>query len=182
MLQILDDGRLTDGHGRTVNFKNVIVIMTSNIGSHRILDFRGSYEGGEYDLMKLAVMEEMRKAFRPEFLNRVDETIVFHALTEDHLKQIVEIQLGNLRKRLSDRNISLELTDAAREHVVRVGYDPSYGARPLKRAIQREIENPLARKLISGEVREGEALLVGFQRGSLTLDKVEASKPDPVSA
>jgi ATP-dependent Clp protease ATP-binding subunit ClpB len=107
MLQILDDGRLTDGQGRTVSFKNTIVVMTSNIGSHRILDYRGLHAGGEYELMKLAVMDEMRKQFRPEFLNRVDEIIVFHALTEEHLKQIVDIQLGSLRKRLADRHITI---------------------------------------------------------------------------
>jgi ATP-dependent Clp protease ATP-binding subunit ClpB len=167
MLQILDDGRLTDGQGRTVDFKNSIVIMTSNVGSHRILDYRGSFEGGEYDLMKLAVMDELRRTFRPEFLNRIDDIIVFHALSEEHLKQIVEIQLGNLRKRLADRHIVLELTEAARQHLVRNGYDPSYGARPLKRAIQRELENPLARKLIGGEIREGNRVCVDYASGAL---------------
>ena len=132
MLQILDDGRLTDGQGRTVDFKNTIVIMTSNIGSHRILEYRGLNEGGDYEMMKRTVLEEMRHAFRPEFLNRVDEIIVFHALAEEHLKQIVDIQLGNLRKRLADRHITIELTDAARSHLVRVGYEPSYGARPAE--------------------------------------------------
>jgi ATP-dependent Clp protease ATP-binding subunit ClpB len=168
MLQILDDGRLTDGQGRTVDFKNSIVIMTSNIGSHRILDYRGAFEGSEYDLMKLAVMEEMRRVFRPEFLNRVDETIVFHALSEDHLKKIVDIQLGYLRKRLADRHIELELTDAARTHLVRVGYDPSYGARPLKRAIQREIENPLARKLLGREIADRQTVHIDYDGDSLT--------------
>src|SRR5437016_12918918 len=132
MLQILDDGRLTDGQGRTVNFKNTIVIMTSNIGSVRILEYRGAYEGVAYERMKEAVLEEMRNHFRPEFLNRVDEIIVFHALSEDHLKKIVEIQLAGLRKRLADRHIEIELTDRARTHLVRAGYDPVYGARPLK--------------------------------------------------
>src|SRR5438270_300479 len=138
LLQLLDDGRLTDGQGRTVDFKNTIVIMTSNIGSHRILQYQGSYVGETYDRMKTAVLEEMRKHFRPEFLNRVDEIIVFHALSAEHLKKIVEIQLGRLRQRLADRRIALELTDAAREHLARVGYDPAYGARPLKRTIQKE--------------------------------------------
>lgn len=160
MLQILDDGRLTDGQGRTVDFKNAIVIMTSNIGSLRILEYRGGHDGREYERMKDAVLDEMRHAFRPEFLNRVDDIIVFHALGVEHLKQIVEIQLGNLRKRLDDRHIDLELTDAAREHLVRVGYDPAYGARPLKRAIQREVENVLARKLLAGDVREGQQVWV----------------------
>jgi ATP-dependent Clp protease ATP-binding subunit ClpB len=152
MLQILDDGRLTDGQGRTVDFKNTIVIMTSNVGSH---------------LPKDAVMEELRRVFRPEFLNRIDDIIVFHSLTKEHLKQIVEIQLGNLRKRLDERHITLDLSEAARDHLVRAGYDPAYGARPLKRAIQREIENPLARKLIGGDVRDGQHVHVDDVSGSL---------------
>jgi len=160
LLQILDDGRLTDGQGRTVDFKNTIVIMTSNIGSHRILEYSGKFTGDGFDRMKDTVLEELRHHFRPEFLNRVDEIIVFHALTEEHLKQIVEIQLGSLRKRLAERHIEIELTDRAREFLVRSGYDPTYGARPLKRAIQREIETPLARKILAGEVRDGYHVLV----------------------
>src|SRR5262249_23775576 len=128
LLQLLDDGRLTDGQGRTVDFKNTIVIMTSNIGSHRILDYRGRFAGENYERMKQAVLDEMRQHFRPEFLNRVDEIVVFHALSMEHLKQIVDIQLDRLRKRLEERHISLALTDAAREHLVRVGHDPAYGA------------------------------------------------------
>jgi ATP-dependent Clp protease ATP-binding subunit ClpB len=162
MLQILDDGRLTDGQGRTVNFKNTIAIMTSNIGSHRILEYRGAFEGEGYERMKQTVLEEMRANFRPEFLNRVDEIIVFHSLSEDHLKRIVEIQLGHLRARLADRHVDIELSDAARTHLVRAGYDPSYGARPLKRAIQKEIETPLARLILAGKVRDGQTVDVGF--------------------
>jgi ATP-dependent Clp protease ATP-binding subunit ClpB len=164
MLQILDDGRLTDGQGRVVNFKNTIVIMTSNIGSHRILEYSGAFEGAEYERMKEAVLEEMRRYFRPEFLNRVDEIIVFHALSEEHLKEIVEIQLHRLRQRLAERHINLRLTDAARTHLVRVGFDPNYGARPLKRAIQREIETPLGRRILKGEVRDGQTVLVDFDQ------------------
>jgi ATP-dependent Clp protease ATP-binding subunit ClpB len=164
MLQILDDGRLTDGQGRTVDFKNTIVIMTSNIGSHRILGYRGAFEGAEYDRMKSAVLEEMRQHFRPEFLNRVDETIVFHALSEEHLKLIAGIQLQGLRARLADRHIRIALTDAALGHLVRAGYDPAYGARPLKRAIQKEIETPLARKILGGEVRDGQTVAVDLDR------------------
>ncbi len=156
LLQILEDGRLTDGQGRTVDFKNAIVIMTSNIGSHRILEYRGSFDGGEYDLMKVAVLEELRRAFRPEFLNRVDETTVFHSLSEEHLEQIVEIQLNRLRARLAERKVSLDLSDAARRHLVRVGYEPAYGARPLKRALQKEVETPLARLMLQGEVVDGQ--------------------------
>ena len=162
MLQVLDDGRLTDGQGRVVNFKNTIVVMTSNIGSHRILEYRGAYEGEAYELMKDAVLEEMRHHFRPEFLNRVDDIIVFHALSEEHLKQIVHIQLARLRARLAERHISIELTDAASLHLVRVGYDPTYGARPLKRAIQKEIETKLGRLILKGEVRDGQTIVVDY--------------------
>ena len=162
LLQVLDDGRLTDGQGRVVNFKNTIVVMTSNIGSQRILQFKGTHIGEVYDRMKDAVTDELRKAFRPEFLNRVDETIVFHALTEADLTKIVEIQLGRLRARLADRKITLRLTDAAKQHVVRVGYEPAYGARPLKRTIQREIETPLARLLLQGTVADGATVEVDY--------------------
>ncbi|MGI8744698.1 MAG: ATP-dependent chaperone ClpB [Bryobacteraceae bacterium] len=160
LLQILDDGRLTDGQGRTVDFKNTIVIMTSNVGSPRILDYKGSFAGEGYIRMKDAVLEELRHHFRPEFLNRIDEIIVFHALSEEHLKQIVEIQLAGLRRRLAERHIEIELSDRARSFLVRSGYDANYGARPLKRAIQREIETPLARRILAGEVREDQHLYV----------------------
>jgi ATP-dependent Clp protease ATP-binding subunit ClpB len=170
LLQILDDGRLTDGQGRTVDFKNTIIIMTSNIGSPRILDYHGSFAGENYERMKEAVLDELRRHFRPEFLNRVDEVIVFHALSTEHLKQIVEIQLGNLRRRLQDRHIELELTDAAKEHLVQVGYDQAYGARPLKRAIQREIETALGRLLLKSQVRDGQVVVIDYdsRRGELT--------------
>jgi len=177
LLQILDDGRLTDGQGRTVDFKNTIVIMTSNIGSHRILEYRGTFGGDGYDRMKTTVLEELRLQFRPEFLNRVDEVIVFHALSEEHLKEIVEIQLNGLRKRLADRHIELELTDRARGHLVRTGYDPNYGARPLKRAIQREIETPMARMILGGEIRDGHRVLVDLdQSGNLKFESKIASR------
>jgi len=160
LLQVLDDGRLTDGQGRTVDFKNVIVIMTSNIGSHRVLEYRGAFEGEEYRRMKETVLGELRQAFRPEFLNRLDEIIVFHALNEEQLKKIVDIQLAGLRARLEERHVTLELSDTARTRLVRSGYDPNYGARPLKRAIQREIETPLARMILAGEVRDGQHILI----------------------
>ncbi|WP_031498675.1 ATP-dependent chaperone ClpB [Bryobacter aggregatus] len=178
LLQILDEGHLTDGQGRRVDFKNTIIIMTSNLGSHRILEYRGdsedNFDGVEYEMMKISVMEELRHFFRPEFLNRVDETIVFHSLTEEHLKQIVEIQLETLRARLADRKITLILTDAARAHLVMIGHDPAFGARPLKRAIQKEIETPLARKLLSGEVRPGMEVDVDLDHstGNLRFDPV----------
>jgi len=169
LLQVLDDGRLTDGQGRTVDFKNAIVIMTSNIGSPRILEYKGDWKGDNYERMKRAVMEELRLAFRPEFLNRVDETIVFHALGEEHLKEIVKIQLNGLRKRLAERHIVIEFSDIALGWLVRNSYDPSFGARPLKRIIQREVETPLARKLISGAIRDGQIIKVDLNplRGEL---------------
>ena len=136
--------------------------MTSNIGSHRILEYRGAYADREYDQMKQAVLEEMRRHFRPEFLNRVDEIIVFHALSEEHLKAIVEIQLVHLRARLAERHIQIELTDAARTHLVRAGYNPTYGARPLKRAIQKEVETQLGRLILKGEVRDGQSLVIDY--------------------
>jgi ATP-dependent Clp protease ATP-binding subunit ClpB len=169
-LQILDDGRLTDGHGHTVDFKNAIVIMTSNVGSHRILDYKGSFEGADYAIMRATVLDELRLHFRPEFLNRVDEIIVFHGLTEDELLHIVDIQLRRLRARLAERRITLVLSDEAKRHIVKVGYDPAYGARPLKRTIQRELETPLGRKILAGEINEGDSVNVGLDdvRGELT--------------
>ena len=175
LLQVLDDGRLTDGQGRTVNFKNTIVIMTSNIGSNRILQFKGSYVGEIYDHMKDAVLEELRKNFRPEFLNRVDDIIVFHALSEKHLGKIIEILLGRLRFRLNEKHILLELTEAARLHLVAVGYDPAYGARPLKRTIQKEIENPLSRLMLEGKAKDHCKVMVDFDKvkGTLNFDIIK---------
>jgi ATP-dependent Clp protease ATP-binding subunit ClpB len=174
-------GERGTGKGRTVDFKNTIVIVTSNIGSHRILSYRGTFAGDNYERMKEAVLEEMRNHFRPEFLNRVDEIIVFHALSEEHLKEIVLIQLRRLRDRLAERHIQLELTDAARTHLVRVGYDPAYGARPLKRAIQREIENPLGRLILEGKVRDGETVVVDYDsaRGRLTFTPHKTATQQP---
>jgi ATP-dependent Clp protease ATP-binding subunit ClpB len=161
-LQILDDGRLTDGQGHTVDFRNTIVIMTSNIGSHRILDYKGALGGAEEALMRATVLEELRAHFRPEFLNRVDEIIVFHALSEEQLMEIVDIQLARLRSRLAERRITLVLDDAAKRHLVKAGYDPTYGARPLKRTIQKEVETPLGRKILAGEINDGDTVHVGF--------------------
>jgi ATP-dependent Clp protease ATP-binding subunit ClpB len=181
MLQILDDGRLTDGQGRVVNFKNTIVIMTSNIGSPRILGYRGALGGDEYERMKQLVLDEMRQHFRPEFLNRVDETIVFHALSEENLKSIVDIQLALLSRRLAERHIEIRLTDPAKMHLVRVGYDPSYGARPLKRTIQREIETPLGRRILKGEVRDGQSVTIDFDESLRELEFIPRDAvPAPV--
>ncbi|MBL8822082.1 MAG: ATP-dependent chaperone ClpB [Planctomycetia bacterium] len=159
LLQILDDGRLTDGQGRVVDFKNTLLIMTSNIGSRRILEFSGKTSGAVFEHMESAVLEELREHFRPEFLNRVDETVVFHALTESDLKKIIDIQLQRLLKRLEERHIVLELSESARKHLLSSGYDPAYGARPLKRAIQRELETPLSRNLLSGKIRDGQRIV-----------------------
>ncbi|HEY7216779.1 MAG TPA: ATP-dependent chaperone ClpB [Candidatus Binatia bacterium] len=166
LLQILDDGRLTDGHGRTVDFKNTVVIMTSNVGSHLILAYRGGDDSDSYEQMKKDVLDVLRQQFRPEFLNRVDEIVVFHSLSREDLKEIVEIQLERLRARLAERHITLDLTERAREHLAAVGYDPSYGARPLKRAIQRELETPLGRLLLKGDIKDGQTVSVDFDRAS----------------
>ena len=142
LLQVLDDGRMTDGQGRTVDFKNTVIIMTSNIGSQLILEVRGA-DNRSYQRMREQVMEALRRHFRPEFLNRVDEVVVFRALTESELDKIVDIQLEGLRRRLAERRITLEVTDAAKAHLSRAGYDPVFGARPLKRVIQREVGHRL---------------------------------------
>ena len=164
LLQLLDDGRLTDGHGRTVDFKNTVVIMTSNLASQLILTFKGQ----NYERMKEQCLEVLRQSFRPEFLNRVDEIVVFHQLTREQLRLIVDIQLERLRKRLAERKIELELTDKARDYFAEQGYDPVYGARPLRRTIQRELETTLGRKLLLGEVRDGSHVIV--DRGAQGLE------------
>jgi ATP-dependent Clp protease ATP-binding subunit ClpB len=169
LLQVLDDGRLTDGQGRTVDFRNTILIMTSNLASDKIRAYSGDPAGAGFEMMKLAVQEELRRHFRPEFLNRVDETVVFHALRSEHLKRIVDIQLGHLQRRLEQRHITLELTDAAREYLTRVGYEPDFGARPLKRAIQRELETRLARALLDREIRDGQQVVAELVNGELTV-------------
>ena len=168
LLQILDDGRLTDGHGRTVDFKNTVIIMTSNVGSQLILGYRGGDDAEAYARMKRDVLEALRNGFRPEFLNRVDEIVVFHSLNRDHLKQIVDIQLVHLRERLAERHITLELTESAKEYFAHTGYDPTYGARPLKRLLQKEIETNLGRKIIAGEVAENAHVIVDYDRHDLT--------------
>jgi ATP-dependent Clp protease ATP-binding subunit ClpB len=153
-LQIMDDGRLTDSHGRTVDFKNCIIIMTSNVGSQYILDSTGTDEES-YERMRQRVLEALRQHFRPEFLNRVDETLVFHSLSQEELAQIVDIQVAWLQRRLEDRKIELEFTAEARRLLAERGYDPIYGARPLKRVIQKMVETPLAKKIMGGEVVDG---------------------------
>ncbi len=167
LLQVLDDGRLTDGHGRTVDFKNCIIAMTSNIGSQHIQqmlevrpDMKGRSESVVGAEIESKVKEELKRHFRPEFLNRIDEIVIFHSLTREDLKRIVDIQLQQLQKRLAARAMTLTLTAQARARLAEIGFDPVYGARPLKRLIQQEIENPLARSILGGEFSEGDAISV----------------------
>ena len=174
LLQVLDDGRLTDSQGRTVDFKNTVLIMTSNIGSQDILE--AQQRGRSYEEMKQVVMGDLRQHFRPEFLNRVDETVVFHPLTIDNLVKIVDIQLAHLRDRLAERRITLALTPAAMEDLARRGHDPVYGARPLKRLIQQDIETQIARLLVKGDLRDGETATVDLVDGRMAvIPTVEAT-------
>ncbi|MEL6447690.1 MAG: ATP-dependent chaperone ClpB [Pseudomonadota bacterium] len=158
LLQVLDDGRLTDGQGRTVDFRNAVVIMTSNLGSDRIQMLA---EAADYDTMKSAVMEVVATHFRPEFINRIDDAVVFHALGREHIRKIVDIQLEDLRRRLAERELILDISDAALERLADAGFDPVYGARPLKRAIQVEVENPLAERILRGDFAPGDTISIG---------------------
>ena len=158
LLQVLDDGRLTDGHGRTVDFRNTVIVMTSNLGSNLIQEMAGEEN---YDAMKNAVMEVVGTHFRPEFVNRIDDLVVFHPLGREHIRKIVDIQLGYLHDRLADRDIRIHLSDAARDKLADAGFDPVYGARPLKRAIQQQVENPLAQEILQGKFRPGDVIEVG---------------------
>jgi ATP-dependent Clp protease ATP-binding subunit ClpB len=174
MLQMLDDGRLTDGKGRTVDFKNTVVIMTSNLGSQYIAE--ASFAGGGAALdegVRRQVTEALRQHFRPEFLNRVDEIIFFHALTRDDLKQIIDIQVRGLVSRLAERKITVSLTDAAKGWLAEEGYDATYGARPLKRAIQRQVLDPLALEVLEGVFGEGDTVAIDVADGALTFTKHE---------
>ena len=170
LLQVLDDGRLTDGQGRTVDFRNTVIIMTSNLGSQQIQEFAGEKN---YARMKSAVMEVVQQSFRPEFINRIDDIVVFHPLGTKQIRAIVDIQLAYLRKRLIERNMDLSLDDAARDLLGEAGFDPVYGARPLKRAIQQQIENPLAQRILEGEFQPGDRIRIGARDGQLTFGKVE---------
>jgi ATP-dependent Clp protease ATP-binding subunit ClpB len=163
----LDDGRLTDSQGRTVDFKNTVLIMTSNIGSPQILE--SQQKRSTYEEVRDVVMGELRRHFRPEFLNRVDETVVFHPLESDQLTKIVDIQLERLRLRLAERRITLTITPGALEQLGKRGYDPVYGARPLKRLIQQEIETPIARQLVKGELRDGDTAAVDLKDNRIVI-------------
>ena len=155
-LQILEDGMLTDSHGRVVNFKNTIIIMTSNIGSELLLNCNGN----QTDEVKEKLFAELRNYFRPEFLNRVDEILLFHSLTMEHLVKIVDIQVANFAERLKERNITLDIAPDAKQYLAKIGFDPVYGARPLKRAVVKEIETPVSRMLIAGELADGQTLAI----------------------
>jgi ATP-dependent Clp protease ATP-binding subunit ClpB len=170
MLQLLDDGRLTDGKGRTVDFKNSVVIMTSNLGSQYIAE-AAERTGELSEGVRRQVTEALRQHFRPEFLNRVDEIIFFHSLDREHMKQIIDIQLRGLMKRLEERKIRVELTERAKDFLVQEGYDPTYGARPLKRTIQRRVLDPLALRVLEGEFREGDQVVADTGPDGLTFVK-----------
>ena len=171
-LQILDDGRVTDAQGRTVDFKNSIIIMTSNIGSQYILDISG--DDTRYDEMRNRVMEAMRSSFRPEFLNRLDELIIFHSLQKSELRHIVQLQVDRLKQRLTDRKISLKLSSSALDFLAEVGYDPVFGARPLKRAIQRELETQIAKAILRGDFSDGDTIFVDVQNERLSFNRLPA--------
>jgi ATP-dependent Clp protease ATP-binding subunit ClpB len=164
LLQVLDDGRLTDGQGRTVDFRNTVIVMTSNLGSQRIQELAGEEN---YDVMKASVMEIVAQHFRPEFMNRVDEIVVFHPLGREHIRAIVDIQLGYLHERLADRDMTIVLSDAARDKLADAGFDPVYGARPLKRAIQQQVENPLAQEILQGRFNPGDTIEIGVSEDHL---------------
>ena len=178
LLQLLDDGRLTDGHGRTVDFKNTVIIMTSNAGAELIkressLGFASKRDEAQakkssYERMKDKVMAEVKRTFRPEFLNRIDEIIVFHELSKEQLRSIVDLMVADLQKRLKEHKLTIQISDEAKSWLAEIGYDPTYGARPLRRAIEQQVENPLSSKLLRGEFKPGDVVIVGHGRDGLT--------------
>jgi ATP-dependent Clp protease ATP-binding subunit ClpB len=167
LLQVLDEGRLTDGQGRTVDFRNTVLVMTSNLGSQMIQSMAGS----DYGVVKVAVMAEVKTHFRPEFVNRIDEIVVFHALGEDNIKSIARIQLDVLKSRLTKMDYALDVSDAALAELAKVGFDPVYGARPLKRAIQSELENPLAKAILEGRFAPKDRIYADWRAGRMVFDK-----------
>jgi ATP-dependent Clp protease ATP-binding subunit ClpB len=167
LLQVLDDGRMTDGQGRTVDFKNTVIVMTSNLGSHMIQQMSGD----DYQVIKLAVMGEVKLHFRPEFVNRIDEIVVFHALDQKHIAGIARIQLGYLEKRLARLDMKMEIDDAAIAELATAGFDPVFGARPLKRAIQERLENPLARLILEGKFAAKDTIRATAQKGQIAFAK-----------
>jgi ATP-dependent Clp protease ATP-binding subunit ClpB len=171
LLQVLDDGRLTDGQGRTVDFRNTVIVMTSNLGSHQIQDMSSDDSPEGYALMKAAVMGVVQSHFRPEFINRLDDIVVFHPLNKEQIKQIARIQMRGLEKRLGERGLRMEVADSAFDMLANVGFDPVYGARPLKRAIQQQLENSLAQKILAGEFASGDLIHVESHEGRLAFSK-----------
>jgi ATP-dependent Clp protease ATP-binding subunit ClpB len=183
LLQLLDDGRLTDSHGKTVDFRNTLVIMTSNIGSAHIQEMLTEKEKNPLaywvenpDSFREKVMNDLKTFFRPEFLNRVDEVIIFNPLSKELLKQIVEIQVDRMKRYIRERNVDLVLTDGAKEYFAAVGFDPIYGARPLKRVLQKMILNELAKKILDGTFAEGDTIEVDYQDGKVLFTKVVAAE------
>jgi ATP-dependent Clp protease ATP-binding subunit ClpB len=172
LLQVLDDGRLTDSHGRTVDFRNTIIVMTSNLGSELIQEIS---KKGDYFKMRKAVLEVVGKHFRPEFMNRIDETVVFHPLDEEQIRHITDIQINRLRARLTERELGLSISNEALDYLAVSGYDPVYGARPLKRAIQQHLENPLAQEILAGKFVPGDVISVSLQKGNLVFSKATAT-------
>ncbi|HKC70602.1 MAG TPA: AAA family ATPase, partial [Terriglobales bacterium] len=187
LLQIMDDGRLTDGQGRTVDFRNTVIIMTSNIGSE-YLSAQGLRTPEDFESARKQVMNALQSHFRPEFLNRVDDIIIFNPLGKEQLTKIIDLRLEDLRRLLAERKISLELTDAAKELLFAEGFDPAYGARPLKRAIQRMIQDPLALKILDGEVLHGDHVVVDAREHKMTFSvsrrvgEVKASPKQPAGS
>ncbi|MCK5723087.1 MAG: AAA family ATPase, partial [Gammaproteobacteria bacterium] len=175
LLQVLDDGRLTDGKGRTVDFRNCVIVMTSNLGSQQIQEISSRSTGSDdhYDEMKKIVMETVSEHFRPEFINRIDEVVVFHPLAKEEIRSIANIQFQYLHDRLAERQIDIELTESALDQLGEAGFDPVYGARPLKRAIQQQIENPLAQDILSGKFVAGDVIHVGAGSDGLTFTKLQ---------
>jgi ATP-dependent Clp protease ATP-binding subunit ClpB len=171
MLQLLDDGRLTDSKGTTVNFRNTICIFTSNIGSQDILDLNGSSEMGDQIIMKQRVLDAMKNHFKPEFLNRIDEQVIFNSLDKNNLRGIVKLETKRLERRLEERQIKLVLSDDALDFLVDVGFDPVYGARPLKRTIQRELETVIAHDILAGDISDGDAVFVGVENERISIRK-----------
>ena len=172
LLQVLDDGRLTDGQGRTVDFRNTVIVMTSNLGSQLIQEMAGEEN---YERMKSAVMDVVGTHFRPEFINRIDEAVVFHPLGREQIRSITAIQIDYLRKRLTERELGLKLSEAALDKLGEAGFDPVYGARPLKRAIQQQLENPLAQEILRGEFGPGDVIKVGVREGEFVFKKGKAA-------
>ena len=181
MLQLLDDGRLTDSKGNTVNFRNTICIFTSNVGSTDILDLNGSSDIGDQETMRARVTKAMKDQFRPEFLNRIDEQVIFNSLNKENLRSIVQLEAKELEKRLGEKQIRLSLSDEALDYLADIGFDPVYGARPIKRTIQRELETVIARGILSGSLTNGDTVEVGVVDERLDVRKSSGAPAESVS-